>query len=192
MLLAENSNEPTSPTQRWLNEVRVASSPHAARPPSEGSTCRQRRTSHARALAAFGTSCVALSLLVVLLSASSSAKGGGPSFENVISEGNENFGAPPRALEATPAVIGVGRDASRRASSGSNPFVGRSFYVNPVYSEELGLSISSAEGQTKATLEEMQDVPSAYWLDKKGKILGEGTSTMEGILADAAAKSPPQ
>merc|ERR1712203_937420 len=43
------------------------------------------------------------------------------------------------------------------------------------------------------TLMSMRDVPSAYWLDHKGKIRGRSsTNTMEGILADAASKSPPE
>jgi len=36
----------------------------------------------------------------------------------------------------------------------------------------------------------MRSVPSAYWLDVMGKIKGTNTSTAQGILADAASKSP--
>jgi len=38
----------------------------------------------------------------------------------------------------------------------------------------------------------MRDVPSAYWIDKKDKIRGNGTHTVEGILKDASSKSPPE
>jgi len=38
----------------------------------------------------------------------------------------------------------------------------------------------------------MREVPSAYWIDVKAKLRGNGTKSMAGILADAAAKSPPQ
>lgn len=35
----------------------------------------------------------------------------------------------------------------------------------------------------------MEEVPSAYWLDKKSKIKGDSTDTMEGILKDASSTS---
>merc|ERR1719436_683 len=38
----------------------------------------------------------------------------------------------------------------------------------------------------------MQQVPSAYWIDVKAKVRGQGTHSVEGILADAASKSPPE
>jgi cellulose 1,4-beta-cellobiosidase len=75
--------------------------------------------------------------------------------------------------------------------SGSNPFVTtKSWYVNPSYKNELGKSIDSAtDPSVKSYLQNMTDVPSAYWLDSKSKIKGTSTSTMEGILKDAAASS---
>ena len=48
-----------------------------------------------------------------------------------------------------------------------------------------------SQGKTKTTLQSMRNVPSAYWLDVKAKILGNSTSSMEGILADASSQSPP-
>merc|ERR1719291_738449 len=109
------------------------------------------------------------------------------------------FGMEAPALIAR-EVSGAAADAPVRAAanktwrllSGANPFEGPKFYVNPTYAAELGLSIESAEGAVKGTLKEMRDVPSAYWLDVKTKITGEGTGTMEGILKDAMAKSPAQ
>jgi len=89
------------------------------------------------------------------------------------------------------AVASVPTEVSQMLKS-SNPFEGPKFYVNPSYAEQAKESIESAEGQIKTTLEQMIQVPSAYWLDTKSKIRGEGTKTMEGILKDAAAKSPPE
>lgn len=71
-----------------------------------------------------------------------------------------------------------------------NPFAGKDFYVNPANSIEYDKSISTATGEVKKTLELMQGVASAYWIDNKHKIRGGGTSTVEGILTDAAAKTP--
>mmetsp|Transcript_68157 Transcript_68157/g.192569 ORF Transcript_68157/g.192569 Transcript_68157/m.192569 type:complete len:539 (-) Transcript_68157:230-1846(-) len=73
-----------------------------------------------------------------------------------------------------------------------NPFESRPFYVNPTYISELESSIATAEDEVKCTLESMRGVPSAFWLDSKAKILGKGSNTMQGILQDAASKSPPQ
>jgi len=80
----------------------------------------------------------------------------------------------------------------RAFSTASNPFEGKEYYVNPSYAESLGNSIITADGDVKVTLEAMVNVASAYWLDTKDKIRGSGTKTMEGILADAAAQSPPR
>eukprot|EP00931_Biecheleriopsis_adriatica_P037660 TRINITY_DN215_c0_g1_i6.p1 TRINITY_DN215_c0_g1~~TRINITY_DN215_c0_g1_i6.p1 ORF type:complete len:545 (-),score=124.36 TRINITY_DN215_c0_g1_i6:375-2009(-) len=78
------------------------------------------------------------------------------------------------------------------ASCGANPFADRVFYVNPSYRNSLTKSINTSEGAVKATLESMMDVPSAYWLDHKGKIRGDETNSMEGILKDAASKAVPE
>jgi cellulose 1,4-beta-cellobiosidase len=51
---------------------------------------------------------------------------------------------------------------------------------------------ATATGPVAKTLQDMMDVPSAYWLDNKKKITGSGTDTMEGILADAASKATPE
>jgi len=71
-----------------------------------------------------------------------------------------------------------------------NPFSSGHFYVNPSYQQELDTSISSATGAVKTTLQSMRNVPSAYWIDVMAKITGSGTKTVEGILTDAASKSP--
>jgi len=62
------------------------------------------------------------------------------------------------------------------------------YYVNPTYQAELQSSIVSASGQVKATLQSMMHVSSAYWIDVKAKILGTDTTSVEGILTDAASK----
>jgi hypothetical protein len=33
----------------------------------------------------------------------------------------------------------------------------------------------------------MREVPSAYWIDVKAKLHGDGTDSLEGILKDAAS-----
>jgi len=74
--------------------------------------------------------------------------------------------------------------------SAQNPFVGKTFYVNPSYQAELNSSITSATGVAKTNLQAMYNVPSAYWLDVMGKVNGSVTGTLSaaGILADAASK----
>lgn len=76
------------------------------------------------------------------------------------------------------------------AAATGNPFAGRTFYVNPANQAEYDSSIATASGQVKENLQKMRDVPSAYWIDVKAKIRGDNTSTLEGILKDAAKKSP--
>jgi cellulose 1,4-beta-cellobiosidase len=71
-----------------------------------------------------------------------------------------------------------------------NPFTGKTFYVNPSYQAELDTSIATATGNVKTTLQSMRNVASAYWIDVMAKIKGTGTKTVEGILKDAASKSP--
>jgi len=111
------------------------------------------------------------------------------------------------AALATALAAYVARDADEKlwASSSSPATLGRSlggvsgnhfansvFYVNPSYRAAISNSSSTAEGKVKETLESMKDVASAYWLDVRRKIHGTGTGTMEGILTDAASKTPPE
>jgi cellulase/cellobiase CelA1 len=80
-----------------------------------------------------------------------------------------------------------------QAAASSNPFaVTKNYYVNPSYQAELSSSIATSSGTQKATLESMMNAPSAYWIDVKGKIYGNNTNTVEGILVDAASKSSKQ
>ena len=73
-----------------------------------------------------------------------------------------------------------------------NPFADKVFYVNPSYKESLSTSIATATGDILTNLQAMMDVPSAYWLDRKTKITGSSTDSMEGILEDALNKPVPE
>ena len=69
-----------------------------------------------------------------------------------------------------------------------NPFAQtRNWYVNPSYKAELKKSIETSSGNIRTYLEGMQEEASAFWLDTKSKIRGEGTNTAQGILEDAAS-----
>jgi len=74
------------------------------------------------------------------------------------------------------------------AAVSANPFLGKTLYVNPSYQEKIDKAIASADGTTKSNLEEMRKISSAYWIDTKAKLSGEGTDTLEGILKDASTK----
>lgn len=78
-------------------------------------------------------------------------------------------------------------------ATSKNPFDGVPFYVNPSYTTSLAASINTASDEiVKSTMQKMQRAASAYWLDKKAKIQGDDLKSMEGILKDAASKSPPE
>lgn len=80
---------------------------------------------------------------------------------------------------------------SAPVASSTNPFEGKTFYVNPTYKTELDASIASATDPAKSTMQSMRAVASAYWIDKKDKIRGDNATSLEGILKDAASYSPP-
>ena len=81
--------------------------------------------------------------------------------------------------------------ATLLSATDKNLFAINSFYVNPSYQAELETSIKTAHGAVKSTLKSMKLMPSAYWIDKKDKIRGTNTSTLEGILKDAHSKPHP-
>lgn len=74
-----------------------------------------------------------------------------------------------------------------------NPFdAAKTWYVNPANQHEIDSSIATTPaGPVRATLKQMRDIPSAYWIDKKSKIRGNTTDSLEGILEDASSQSPP-
>jgi len=76
-----------------------------------------------------------------------------------------------------------------------NPFLGETLYVNPSYKNLLQGSIDITDGDIKETMEKMQNVPSAFWIDVKSKIFKSDQhpdlSTVEGILENAASCDPP-
>jgi cellulose 1,4-beta-cellobiosidase len=78
------------------------------------------------------------------------------------------------------------------ASEAVNPFADQTFYLNPANQKEFDESIATATGDVQATLKEMREVPSAYWIDSKSKLQGTSTESLSGILADAASKTPPE
>ena len=78
------------------------------------------------------------------------------------------------SLTFAEAAFKMGRPA---VVAEGNPYADvDAFYVNPSYKTELQGSIDTASGTVKATLTSMLVVPSAYWIDVKSKILGNGTS----------------
>jgi cellulose 1,4-beta-cellobiosidase len=77
------------------------------------------------------------------------------------------------------------------AQQTTNPFLGKTFYVNPSYQAELDTSIATATGTVQSTLQSMRNVPSAYWLDVKAKVANAtdtSTTTAAGILQDSQKK----
>eukprot|EP00441_Pelagodinium_beii_P005771 CAMPEP_0197705576 /NCGR_PEP_ID=MMETSP1338-20131121/126511_1 /TAXON_ID=43686 ORGANISM="Pelagodinium beii, Strain RCC1491" /NCGR_SAMPLE_ID=MMETSP1338 /ASSEMBLY_ACC=CAM_ASM_000754 /LENGTH=1321 /DNA_ID=CAMNT_0043289485 /DNA_START=186 /DNA_END=4151 /DNA_ORIENTATION=- len=89
----------------------------------------------------------------------------------------------------------AGPSTSSMPSLTGNPFEGQAWFVNPSYRELLAGSIEQTTGSVQETLRSMQNVPSAFWIDVKSKIYkGQGHedhNTVEGILEEAAACSPP-
>ncbi|KAL1499782.1 hypothetical protein AB1Y20_012468 [Prymnesium parvum] len=77
------------------------------------------------------------------------------------------------------------------AVSSANLFATHPLYINPANVQELQRSIQTASGEARAALLRAASLPSAYWIDRKAKLHGNGTDSLEGILADAAAKPAP-
>lgn len=74
-----------------------------------------------------------------------------------------------------------------------NPFAASPFYLNPANQRSYDQSIATApSGVVRQNLKRMRSIASAYWIDKKSKIKGNTTRTVEGILADAASKPTPE
>jgi len=99
--------------------------------------------------------------------------------------------APTRALRAC-AISALLAIVTAQVRPAKNPFENQAFYLNPTNSHEFDVSIASASGATGENLKVMQKVPSAYWIDVKAKVRGEGTRSLEGILKDASSKSSPE
>jgi len=91
------------------------------------------------------------------------------------------------------SVLGL-RASSKDSSISSdttNPFGSYNYYMNPVNVQQYDQSIETASDPVvRANLLTMKEIASAYWIDRKDKIRGNGTRSVEGILADAATKSP--
>jgi len=87
-----------------------------------------------------------------------------------------------------PRCLVLGLALAGHAAAAGNPFEGKKLYINPVNAKQYDSSIKTADGQTKANLEKMKAVPSAYWIDVKAKIRGNGTKSLEGIIIDAISR----
>merc|ERR1719394_1122232 len=65
--------------------------------------------------------------------------------------------------------------------------------MNPVNVQQYDQSIDTASDPVvRENLLTMKGIASAYWIDRKDKIRGNDTRNVQGILADAASKSPPE
>jgi len=74
-----------------------------------------------------------------------------------------------------------------------NPFEGHPFYVNPKFKADVMATAAQApNASVRSKLEAMATAPTALWVDRRSKISGIGPNTMEGALALAASKSPPE
>ena len=74
-----------------------------------------------------------------------------------------------------------------------NPFISRGgWYVNPTLRANIERTIRTGgmDARAASTLERMQRIPSAFWIDSKAKIRGHTLDTLEGILRDAATHRP--
>jgi len=80
--------------------------------------------------------------------------------------------------------------AVNASSVAGNPFAGRAFYKNPANQVQFDGSIRTSTGIVRENLVAMREVPSAYWIDVKAKIRDFTLQGMEGILTDAASKTP--
>lgn len=60
-------------------------------------------------------------------------------------------------------------------------------YVNPSFKRDIQYTISQTQDPTTVrNLNSILNVGSAYWIDKKSKIYGSNTDSLEGILKDAS------
>lgn len=73
-----------------------------------------------------------------------------------------------------------------------NPFANQVFYKNPTNQAQFDDSIRTSDGLVAKNLKTMRNVPSAYWIDVKAKIRDSSLRGLEGILANASSKSPPE
>jgi cellulose 1,4-beta-cellobiosidase len=61
------------------------------------------------------------------------------------------------------------------------------YYVNPTFQDDIQRTISQTQDAvTVNNLKQIINVGSAYWIDRKSKIYGSGTNSLEGILKDAS------
>ena len=77
--------------------------------------------------------------------------------------------------------------------SQQNLFASHAYYVNDVYRQRVHelTSASWVDGTSSSTLRRMADLGSAFWIDRIGKISGEGV-TLELVFSQAAAAVGPK
>ena len=94
--------------------------------------------------------------------------------------------APPTTASTTSTISSTFHAASIDAAAAG----AAAWYVNPTLAANLKGTIDSSLASVEVihNLQAMQKVPSAFWIDNKWKIRGAGLNTLEGILADAAAR----
>ena len=102
--------------------------------------------------------------------------------------------APPTKAPASPVSLPTLAPHSPLLPVGPyNPYEAtQTYYVNPSYRSDLSSSIATASGAVQSTLRAMMDVSSAYWIDVRAKITGNGTDSMQGILRDAVSQGTRQ
>lgn len=73
-----------------------------------------------------------------------------------------------------------------------NLFAAHSFYVNDVYRQRVSelQSASWVDATSNHTLARMANMGSAFWIDRIGKIRGDGV-TLERVFSDAESQNPP-
>jgi cellulase/cellobiase CelA1 len=79
-------------------------------------------------------------------------------------------------------------------SPSSNLFATHDFYVNPQYQERVRASIAKtwADGTTRASLRDMLDSGSAFWIDTISRIRDAANDvSLESVFYDAASRASP-
>ena len=94
-------------------------------------------------------------------------------------------------IVAAPAIIVDGLEQQQQQQRGRrphrsdlNPIEADAYYVNPSWQREIDEVLHDIDGTLAHALQRMRNTPSAYWIDKKAKILG-GTKR-RGLLPVAA------
>ena len=74
------------------------------------------------------------------------------------------------------------------ATPTTNPFNASAYYVAPTWAAHVDAIAGAADASVLASL---RGVPIAFWVDRKSKVHGNTTETLEGLLRDASAQATP-